>query len=116
MIWRTSRRTFDLTDHGAIMGVINVTPDSFSDGGAFADADAAIEHGIRLAGEGAAILDIGGESTRPGAEQFLPGRAAAHPAGREGSRRENVRRPEHRHLKAEVARAAMEAGRKSSMT
>jgi dihydropteroate synthase len=51
-----------------IMGVVNVTPDSFSDGGLFLDADAAVEHGLRLAGEGAAILDIGGESTRPGAE------------------------------------------------
>jgi dihydropteroate synthase len=47
------------------MGVINVTPDSFSDGGLFLDANAAIEHGRRLVAEGAAILDIGGESTRP---------------------------------------------------
>ena len=50
------------------MGIVNVTPDSFSDGGLFLDADAAVEHGLRLAGEGAAILDVGGESTRPGAE------------------------------------------------
>ena len=50
-----------------VMGVINVTPDSFSDGGQFLDTAAAIEQGLRLAGEGAAILDIGGESTRPGA-------------------------------------------------
>jgi dihydropteroate synthase len=49
------------------MGIVNVTPDSFSDGGLFLDADAAVEHGHRLAEEGAAILDIGGESTRPGA-------------------------------------------------
>ena len=68
MIWRTSRRAFDLTHRGVIMGVINVTPDSFSDGGAFNDAEAAIAHGLRLAGEGAEILDIGGESTRPGSE------------------------------------------------
>jgi dihydropteroate synthase len=51
-----------------IMGVVNVTPDSFSDGGKFLDPDAAVEHGTRLAVEGAAILDVGGESTRPGAE------------------------------------------------
>jgi dihydropteroate synthase len=51
-----------------IMGVVNVTPDSFSDGGLFLDADAAVEHGRGLAAEGAAILDVGGESTRPGAE------------------------------------------------
>jgi len=50
------------------MGVVNVTPDSFSDGGAFEDARDAVAHGRRLAAEGAAILDIGGESTRPGAE------------------------------------------------
>jgi len=52
----------------AVMGVVNVTPDSFSDGGLFLDANAAVAHGERLALEGASILDIGGESTRPGAE------------------------------------------------
>jgi dihydropteroate synthase len=51
-----------------LMGVVNVTPDSFSDGGQFLDPDAAIAHGLELAAEGADILDIGGESTRPGAE------------------------------------------------
>ena len=51
-----------------IMGVVNVTPDSFSDGGAFLDRGAAIAHGLRLAFEGADLLDIGGESTRPGAD------------------------------------------------
>ena len=51
-----------------LMGVINVTPDSFSDGGEFFEAEAAIEHGRRLAAEGAHILDVGGESTRPGAD------------------------------------------------
>ena len=50
-----------------IMGVVNVTPDSFSDGGAFLDREAAIHHGLRLAFEGADLLDVGGESTRPGA-------------------------------------------------
>jgi dihydropteroate synthase len=50
------------------MGVVNVTPDSFSDGGLFLDADAAVEHGLRLTAEGADVLDVGGESTRPGAE------------------------------------------------
>ena len=50
------------------MGVVNVTPDSFSDGGLFLEAEAAVEQGRRLAAEGAAVLDIGGESTRPGAE------------------------------------------------
>jgi dihydropteroate synthase len=50
------------------MGILNVTPDSFSDGGRFLDAQAAIAHGVRLQQEGADILDVGGESTRPGAE------------------------------------------------
>ena len=67
MIWRTSRRTFDLADCGLIMGIVNVTPDSFSDGGHFARTDEAVDHALRLADEGADILDIGGESTRPGA-------------------------------------------------
>jgi dihydropteroate synthase len=51
-----------------VMGVLNVTPDSFSDGGRFLDTDKAIEHGLKMAAEGAAIIDIGAESTRPGAE------------------------------------------------
>jgi dihydropteroate synthase len=51
-----------------LMGVVNVTPDSFSDGGLYLDADAAIAHGRELVAQGAAILDVGGESTRPGAE------------------------------------------------
>jgi dihydropteroate synthase len=50
------------------MGVVNVTPDSFSDGGLFFDAEAAVAHGLELARDGAAVLDVGGESTRPGAE------------------------------------------------
>jgi dihydropteroate synthase len=53
----------------AIMGIVNVTPDSFSDGGEFIEAAAAIAHGRRLAAEGAEILDVGGESTRPGAAE-----------------------------------------------
>ena len=51
-----------------VMGVVNVTPDSFSDGGCFADPDDAIVHGMRLVAEGAAVIDVGGESSRPGAD------------------------------------------------
>lgn len=51
-----------------VMGIVNVTPDSFSDGGAHFDVEAAVAHGLRLAEEGADLLDVGGESTRPGAE------------------------------------------------
>jgi dihydropteroate synthase len=55
-------------DRPRVVGIINVTPDSFSDGGQFANVDAAVEHGLRLVEEGADMLDIGGESTRPGAD------------------------------------------------
>jgi len=51
-----------------VMGIVNVTPDSFTDGGLFLEPDAAVEHGERLAAQGAEIIDVGGESTRPGAE------------------------------------------------
>jgi len=54
-----------------VMGVVNVTPDSFSDGGKFLDADAAVAHALKLVAEGAEILDLGGESTRPGAEPVV---------------------------------------------
>lgn len=55
-----------------IMGVLNVTPDSFSDGGRYLDADAAVAHGLKLRAEGADIIDVGGESTRPGAQRLDP--------------------------------------------
>lgn len=64
--WNLGRRTLDLGDRTLVMGVVNVTPDSFSDGGQFASRDAAIEHALRLLSEGADIIDLGGESTRPG--------------------------------------------------
>ena len=55
-------------DRPRVMGIVNATPDSFSDGGAYFDAEAAVAHGLRLAEQGADILDVGGESTRPGAQ------------------------------------------------
>jgi dihydropteroate synthase len=59
-------------DRCLVMGVVNVTPDSFSDGGQWSGADAAIAHGLELAGQGADIVDVGGESTRPGAQRITP--------------------------------------------
>jgi dihydropteroate synthase len=93
------------------MGVVNVTPDSFSDGGAFLDAEAAIAQGRRLAGEGADLLDVGGESTRPGAasvdaheelRRVLPVVEALAADGAAAVSIDNS--------KVEVARAALDAG------
>ena len=110
-IWRIGERVFDVSQHGLIMGVLNVTPDSFSDGGEFFAHDKAVERGLVLAREGAHIIDIGGESTRPGSEPV---------AVEEELRRvipviENLRVKVDVPLsidtsKAEVARAAIEAG------
>lgn len=68
MIWHLAGgRTLDLSARAAIMGIVNVTPDSFSDGGDFFDPDRAMMHALAMLDEGAAIIDVGGESTRPGA-------------------------------------------------
>ena len=64
--WQLATRSIDFARGPSLMGIVNVTPDSFSDGGQFAATGAAVEHALRLAAEGADILDIGGESTRPG--------------------------------------------------
>ncbi len=68
MIFRARQFEFVFPRPALVMGVVNVTPDSFSDGGKFLDAGAAVAHGLNLVAQGAEILDIGGESTRPGAE------------------------------------------------
>jgi dihydropteroate synthase len=64
--WRLGDRTLECGPPTLVMGVLNVTPDSFSDGGLFLDHEAAVEHGLRMAADGADLLDVGGESTRPG--------------------------------------------------
>lgn len=63
---RIGNKNFDTKEHTYVMGILNVTPDSFSDGGKYSSLDAALKHAERMMKEGAAILDIGGESTRPG--------------------------------------------------
>ena len=68
ILWQIAGRAVDLSQRALIMGVLNVTPDSFSDGGEFFTPEKAIEQGGRMAAEGAEIIDVGGESTRPGAE------------------------------------------------
>lgn len=82
MIWSCRGVRFDLTARTLVMGVLNVTPDSFSDGGRYLDPDAAIARGRELLAEGADLLDLGAESTRPG--------AAAVPAAEQVRRLEPV--------------------------
>jgi dihydropteroate synthase len=67
-LWKVAGQAHDLSAQSMIMGVLNVTPDSFSDGGEFFGTEKAVEQGNRMAAEGAQIIDVGGESTRPGAE------------------------------------------------
>jgi dihydropteroate synthase len=110
-IWKIGTRVFDVSRRGLIMGVLNVTPDSFSDGGEFFLPDKATERGLQMAAEGAHIVDVGGESTRPGSQPVCV---------EEELRRvipviENLRRKLDVPIsidtsKAEVARAAIEAG------
>ena len=67
-LWKVGGRIVNLSRHGMIMGVLNVTPDSFSDEGEFFSLDKAVARALEIAAEGAQIVDVGGESTRPGAE------------------------------------------------
>ena len=66
--WQLRSRTFELPRRPLVMGIVNVTPDSFSDGGQFLDVGAAVDHALQLVADGAELLDIGGESTRPYSE------------------------------------------------
>lgn len=70
--WKVGGNVIDLTNRALLMGVLNVTPDSFSDGGEFFATEAAVNHGILMAQSGADIIDVGGESTRPGATPVPP--------------------------------------------
>jgi dihydropteroate synthase len=110
-LWKIAGRTIDLSERAMIMGVLNVTPDSFSDGGEFFTADNAVEQGKQIVAEGAQIIDVGGESTRPGAD--------ATSAEEELARVIPVIQQLHRSVsafisidtaKATVARAALAAG------
>src|SRR5437660_12409030 len=65
--WNLGSRTLELGKRTLIMGVLNVTPDSFSDGGLYREPDKAVEHALFMLDQGADIVDVGGESTRPGA-------------------------------------------------
>lgn len=71
-LWKVGGNIIDLTNRAMVMGVLNVTPDSFFDGGKFFTPEAAVRHGIEMARSGADIIDVGGESTRPGARAISP--------------------------------------------
>ena len=90
--WQLRSRALDLGPRTLIMGVVNVTPDSFSDGGRFFDPERAVQHALQLSDEGADILDIGGESTRPGAQVVTGGFGAGVSAKPVVSEEEELRR------------------------
>src|SRR6266436_5967822 len=129
--WNLGSRTIELGRRTPIMGVVNVTPDSFSDGGLYFDAEKAVAHAEQLLAEGATLIDVGGESTRPGSGVAPPGAAegasaAESPVRTPVSEEEERKRvlPVIRDLKrrrpdaivsvdtykASIARAAVEAG------
>jgi dihydropteroate synthase len=124
--WNIGSRSLALGKRTLVMGVLNVTPDSFSDGGQFLDPEKALEHVLRMLDEGADIIDIGGESTRPGARVNPAGSSKAPEPAKpvtENEERERVipvitklkqKRPDIvisiDTYKATVARAAIEAG------
>src|SRR4051794_31304833 len=68
LVWQCRDVRFEIGARPLVMGIVNVTPDSFSDGGHFTGPTQAVEHALALAAEGADILDVGGESTRPGSD------------------------------------------------
>jgi dihydropteroate synthase len=123
--WKIGTRVLELGRRTLIMGIVNVTPDSFSDGGLYVDASRAVAHAERLLDQGAVIIDVGGESTRPGAAVTGGAKSSAGPPGAVGEEEERRRvLPVIRDLKkrrpqavvsvdtykASVARAAVEEG------
>jgi len=110
-IWRIGDRRFDVSRHALTMGVLNVTPDSFSDDGEFFTPQKAIERGLVMAAEGAHIIDIGGESTRPGSEPVAAEEELRRVIPVIEKLRQKIDAPISIDTsKAQVARAAIEAG------
>jgi dihydropteroate synthase len=111
VIVRAKDRTIEVNDRPLVMGVVNVTPDSFFDGGRYATPEAAIRHALRLAEEGADLLDIGAESTRPGSDSIDEGeeRRRLMPVVTAVAKAVSIPISVDT-MKATVARAALEAG------
>ncbi len=110
-LWEMGSDRWELGRFPRLMGIVNVTPDSFFDGGQFSEVSVAVEHALRLADEGADILDIGGESTRPGATPVPPEEELRRvvPVVRELARQTRVPISIDTY-KAEVARQCLDAG------
>jgi dihydropteroate synthase len=114
--WRLRTRGLELGERTLVMGILNVTPDSFSDGGKFLSRDHAVAHALKMLDDGAGLLDIGGESTRPGTPVAESGIPAAEELRRIMPVIEDILRERPGALlsvdtyKAEVARAAVNAG------
>jgi dihydropteroate synthase len=110
-LWKIGERVFDVSQRGLIMGVLNVTPDSFSEHGEFFSTGKAIEHGLKMAAEGASIIDVGGESARPGAEPVTVDEELRRVIPVVENLRQKLDVPISIDTsKAEVARAAIKAG------
>lgn len=117
-VLRLSRGRVLQLDRPRIMGILNVTPDSFSDGGTHATHEAAVAHGLQLAAEGAAVIDVGGESTRPGSQRVEAGEQIRRTASVIAALRERFdASPKHVHVAISidttlwaVAAAALDAG------
>ncbi len=111
-LWRCGAHQISCGSRTLVMGIVNVTPDSFSDGGLFDGPDAAVKHGLQMVSEGADILDVGGESTRPGSNPVNAAEEIARTVpvirGLLDSRRDLIVSIDTR--KAEVASAALAAG------
>jgi dihydropteroate synthase len=109
--WQIRDRTLQLGQRPLVMGILNVTPDSFSDGGRFATLETALAHGLRLIEDGADLLDLGGESTRPGSQPVSLQEELKRviPLVKALAQRTNVPLSVDT-TKAEVARQALEAG------
>ena len=111
MLWRVRQFEFVFPRPPLLMGILNVTPDSFSDGGRFLDPGAAVAHGLQLVAEGADLLDIGGESTRPNAQPVSAGEESRRVLPVIRQLAGQVKIPiSIDTTKLEVARAALDAG------
>ena len=110
-VFKIGGREFDLAGRTYIMGILNVTPDSFSDGGKFNQEDAALKHVEEMIAEGADIIDVGGESTRPGHQQITEEEEIIRTASMIGKISERFDIPiSIDTYKAKVASAAVQAG------